>query len=408
MPNPRKNEKKDEYMKRCIPVLIKEGKSEDQSVAVCSAMYDEKKSKKSMEDTITNSEMPKEYNFILMDESSEANNMKTKVEGIDLNRFITNPVCLFNHDPNVVLGKWENLIKENGCLKASVAWDETDEEALKIKSKVDKGLIKGASIGALIKEYSLDEENDCINILKCELYEVSITPIPADKKALKFYINEGEETNFEYLKNSIINNKIENEMKKIEEVKNKELITNQEIQEEINKITDTVELSFIENTIEEKVIENEIKVENIENQIEIENKEESFISRLAKNLNITLTENSLKNENILLLKVDEYKKTIEKIEKDRIENYVNNAISSGKVKKEQKLNLLKLANNDFETIKNLIDSLPGLVKLSDRIAQETIKNDRKDWKFSQWVKNDYTGLLALKDLDPEQYDKLVS
>jgi len=45
MPDPKKDEKKEDYMKRCIPILVKEGKSVSQAVAVCSSMFDNRKTK---------------------------------------------------------------------------------------------------------------------------------------------------------------------------------------------------------------------------------------------------------------------------------------------------------------------------------------------------------------------------
>lgn len=46
MPDPKKGEKKDNFMSRCIPILVKEGKPSDQAVAICSSMYDQYKKHK--------------------------------------------------------------------------------------------------------------------------------------------------------------------------------------------------------------------------------------------------------------------------------------------------------------------------------------------------------------------------
>lgn len=43
MPEPKKGEKKSDYMTRCVPVLIKEGKKPDQAVAICNSMFDSSK-----------------------------------------------------------------------------------------------------------------------------------------------------------------------------------------------------------------------------------------------------------------------------------------------------------------------------------------------------------------------------
>lgn len=42
MPKPRKNETEQQFMKRCVPALIKEGKAQDQAVAVCLTMWSNK------------------------------------------------------------------------------------------------------------------------------------------------------------------------------------------------------------------------------------------------------------------------------------------------------------------------------------------------------------------------------
>lgn len=39
MPTPRKNEKRKEFMARCVPEIIAEGKDTAQAVAQCSTMY---------------------------------------------------------------------------------------------------------------------------------------------------------------------------------------------------------------------------------------------------------------------------------------------------------------------------------------------------------------------------------
>jgi len=43
MPNVQPGESKDDFLKRCIPMLRNEGKPEDQAIAICESMYEEKK-----------------------------------------------------------------------------------------------------------------------------------------------------------------------------------------------------------------------------------------------------------------------------------------------------------------------------------------------------------------------------
>ena len=44
MPAPNAGEPRDEFISRCIPMLIEEGREQDQAVAVCNSMYDSRKS----------------------------------------------------------------------------------------------------------------------------------------------------------------------------------------------------------------------------------------------------------------------------------------------------------------------------------------------------------------------------
>lgn len=43
MPVPKQNESKESFIERCIPYVIKEGKSKEQAYAICNSLYDNKK-----------------------------------------------------------------------------------------------------------------------------------------------------------------------------------------------------------------------------------------------------------------------------------------------------------------------------------------------------------------------------
>lgn len=43
MPKPNKGESQEEFVGRCIPQLVKEGKSQAQSIAICMDIYRRKK-----------------------------------------------------------------------------------------------------------------------------------------------------------------------------------------------------------------------------------------------------------------------------------------------------------------------------------------------------------------------------
>ena len=65
-------------------------------------------------------------------------------------RFNENPVMLHNHDLAQLIGKWLNLQTEGSLLTAEPKFDEGDPDALKIKGKVERGYLRGASPGIII------------------------------------------------------------------------------------------------------------------------------------------------------------------------------------------------------------------------------------------------------------------
>lgn len=46
MPTPQKNQSRADYLKICIPQLIREGKSKDQAIAQCYSMFKQAKNKR--------------------------------------------------------------------------------------------------------------------------------------------------------------------------------------------------------------------------------------------------------------------------------------------------------------------------------------------------------------------------
>lgn len=46
MPTPRRNERESDFMSRCIPEVMGEGKPQGQAIAQCQSMWDNRKKKK--------------------------------------------------------------------------------------------------------------------------------------------------------------------------------------------------------------------------------------------------------------------------------------------------------------------------------------------------------------------------
>lgn len=121
------------------------------------------------------------------------------MSGAKLDRFKSNPVALFNHKdygPEYTgpIGQWENLRIEGGQLKAEFVPDNEDEFAAKIAGKVDRGMLKGASVG--INIITLSEDPDVMlrgqkypTVIEWEPFEASVVDIPSSQGALRLRHN---------------------------------------------------------------------------------------------------------------------------------------------------------------------------------------------------------------------------
>jgi hypothetical protein len=70
--------------------------------------------------------------FILNDETkTNSYGFRILNSGIDLTRFLSNPVMLDNHENTIggVIGRWKNIAVANGKLTADAEFDNADEAA---------------------------------------------------------------------------------------------------------------------------------------------------------------------------------------------------------------------------------------------------------------------------------------
>lgn len=110
-------------------------------------------------------------------------------EAVDLSRLNEIGVVLFNHHRDVVIAKVEKAWLENGRGVATILFD-SDDEAEKIRQKVESGTIKGVSVGYRVSnweevpagEKSIDGRFDGPAMIakRWEPTEISIASVPAD------------------------------------------------------------------------------------------------------------------------------------------------------------------------------------------------------------------------------------
>lgn len=121
---------------------------------------------------------------------------KIKTSGISLSRFTPNPVMLDGHNSSnsSVIGKWVSKQMDKGILSYDTDFDDGDDHAKMIQGKIDRGYIKGCSMGIAFKREDLQMINGELILLKCELLECSIVSIPSNANALRLYVDDKEFT----------------------------------------------------------------------------------------------------------------------------------------------------------------------------------------------------------------------
>ena len=130
----------------------------------------------------------KKTRFILNNDASKNSyGFRILTKGINLSRFKQNPVMLDQHynANSGVIGRWLNVSTSETELSAEPEFDTDDENAVKISGKVEKGLIKGCSMGISFNRDDLKVIDGQLTLTKCELLEASIVAIPSNPKALK-------------------------------------------------------------------------------------------------------------------------------------------------------------------------------------------------------------------------------
>lgn len=132
----------------------------------------------------------KPITFVLNDESVNSYGFIVLTEGIDTSVFERNPVMLYMHnrDGNVI-GRWENIRKEEKRLLADAVFDDSTELAAQVKKQVEGGFLRAASIG--IEGVTKEVLNGVETVVKSRLIEASIVDIPGNSNAVKLMHRSG-------------------------------------------------------------------------------------------------------------------------------------------------------------------------------------------------------------------------
>jgi len=298
-------------------------------------------------------------------------------------RFNENPVMLNNHDLEQLIGKWLNLKTEGALLTAEPEFDEGDPDALKIKGKVERGYLRGASPGIIIlaaewRENPATKEQD-VYVTDWELFEASTVSVPSNAGALTLRIYDNHH---QLVKDADVKGHVENIIRLGISSKNiKNITPNVDMNTEMKLTAEALVALGIQETAEAAavnaaIIALKVKAENAEKRVQ---------------------------------------ELTEKAEADRkkaAEEMVGLAIQEGRITADKKEAFVRLALADPETTKATLDAIPAKQSLSAQLrgiaGGDVIPEERKNWTLLQWMQNDMAGLKRLQKEAPEMYENIKS
>lgn len=161
--------------------------------------------------------------FILLDDSITTYGFRVQPSGVNIDQFKKNPVMFYDHnDWHLPIGHWENIRLEGNQLLADAVFDYKDanEEVQRIIGKVERGIIKMASVGltdivASDDSYLLLEGQTLPTIVQCRLREASIVTIGANHNAVRLYDKDDTAIDFsqgvhlgDFIKTKYMNKKV--------------------------------------------------------------------------------------------------------------------------------------------------------------------------------------------------------
>ena len=276
-------------------------------------------------------------------------------------RFNANPVMLFNHEADQLIGQMTGLRVEGTKLIGTPVYDEEDALAAKCKRQGEKGFLKGCSPGIMIYAVELRTNPDGeerITVTDWELCEVSLVSVPSNRNALRLYNAQGEVIPDDQIRLSI------------------ESLLHLNKQDEMDKIILTAEayaaLGLKSNEADGKAISAAI--------MELK----ARVEKAEKDLN------------------DQHKAQAEAL--------VELAIKDGRITADKKEQFIKLALADFDMAKTTLEAIPTRESLAGKVTHGTGKatstKDRAEWTYLRWAKEDPEGLKRLKETDPEAFEEL--
>jgi hypothetical protein len=329
--------------------------------------------------------MPRPQFFVFNDENvKNSYGFYINTLGIKMDRFKENPVMLNNHINSTenVIGNWSDALKEGGLLKLKPHFDEETNLGKDVAGKVDRGYLKGCSMGIIPNWDSIQKVGDRLIMMECELAEGSIIPVPSNKGAVAIYSPDGSE------------------ILKEEDVKSLCLSVSErlnEIPENLNPILDMKKIILSMATLMALGYKDQpsdgLDVADVE----------------AKVLGLSSQVETLTNENNgLKLAAQTAKEAQEAAVKLAVTKKVDLAITQGKIPADKKEAFVQLGISSQEVLETTLDSIPAKQNFGADVKIPAGNGGATVATMEDFQKLSFEAQLSFKNDNPEEYKKLFS
>lgn len=312
--------------------------------------------------------------FILHDDSVNTYRFRMLTSGANLEEFRRNPVMFLHHnDYDLPIGRWENIRVEGSQILADAVFDECDDQAMKVKGKVDRGFIRMASIGAWAPEEKTEDPAMMLpgqtgpTVTKWTVREASIVAIGANHNALRMYNRSTGELIDLSDTDAVLR-----------------LMDDLSIKKNDNMSTLKTILNLQDNASDADI---ETAVQNLQQENES-----------LKQTNATLEDENkrLKDE------ANNAEAQRQQAQKTEAVQLVDAAVRDGRLDASGKDAFIALFDADFERAKATLNAIPKVKSVVSQIEEQQV--ELKDFVSKSWNELDREGLLPkLKDAAPEIY-----
>lgn len=300
--------------------------------------------------------------------------------GARLDRFRENPVMLDNHCDSQVIGRWKDLHMEGARLMATPDFDAEDEVGKKRQRQVEKGFVRGASLGLYINaaEYRIDPATgeSRLYVTEWEALEASIVAIPSNAGAVSLRVYNSESR----------------------PMAETELSVHLERIVKLSKSNNT--MSTIKNQTEADVT---LSAQALVALGVSESATTAEVSAAVVRLSAELEKEKAEHEAL--------KNEVEADQKRRAEDMVELAVKDGRITADRRETFVKLALADFKTAQETLETLKTKESLSAKVQGSlgggAIPEARKSWNLCRWMREDMEGLNRLKADAPEAYAEIL-